>query len=206
MKVKNSKKIKKSKKKISGGVVAKDPNKKLQWKKVKLSGNLLSDDGGLGLEGLLGLEVLENPNQSVRVTREKIVKQKKPPKVTTKSENSDDDDGDGSDAERTRTSKNERKKKKKLLKKANEKKAAKTNGNEPGKFVRPLPQNNGGDGATNANGKPDSNKKKKGKKTKPSKFGDNSKNDEALLAIDDLIVRILFVLISIARSRCGQFH
>lgn len=205
MKVKNSKKIKKSKKKISGGVVAKDPNKKLQWKKVKLSGNLLSDDGGLGLEGLLGLEVLENPSQSVRVTREKIVKQKKPPKVTTKSEHSDDDDGDGSDAERTRTSKNERKKKKKLLKKANEKKAAKANGNEPGKFVRPLSQNNG-DGATNANGKPNSNKKKKGKKTKPSKFGDNSKNDEAILAIDDLIVRILFVLISIARSRCGQFH
>lgn len=194
MKVKNSRKIKKSKKKIAGGVVAKDPNKKLQWKKVKLSGNLLSDDGGLGLEGLLGLEVLENPSQSVRVTREKIVKQKKPPKVTTKSENSDDDDGDGSDVERSRISKNERKKKKKLLKKANEKKAAKLNGdkpNEPGRFVRPLPQNNGdGGGATNSNGKSDSNKKKKGKKTKPSKVNDNSKTDEALLAIDDLIVSI----------------
>lgn len=30
------------------------------WKKVKIAGNLMSDDGGIGLEGLLGLEVLEN--------------------------------------------------------------------------------------------------------------------------------------------------
>lgn len=44
-------------KKISNGT---ESNKPPQWKKVKLSGNLLSDDGGLGLEGLLGLEVLEN--------------------------------------------------------------------------------------------------------------------------------------------------
>lgn len=203
MKVKNSKKLKKPKPKIStGGAVVKDPNKKPHWKKVKLSGNLLSDDGGLGLEGLLGLEVLENPSQSVRVTREKFVKQKKPPpvKVTGMSEHSDDDDGDGSDTERSRSSKNERKKKKKLLKKANEKKAAKMNGikpNEPGRFVRPLPQKNG-NGVTNSNdGKPDTKKKKKGKKTKPSKASDNVKTDEAMLAMDDLIVRLLSIVHSL---------
>lgn len=30
------------------------------WKKVKIAGRLMSDDGGAGLEGLLGVEVLEN--------------------------------------------------------------------------------------------------------------------------------------------------
>lgn len=193
MKVKAAKKIKKSKKKMSTGVVAKDPNKKPQWKKVKLSGHLLSDDGGLGLEGLLGLEVLENPSSTVRVTREKIVKQKKTQKVPTISENSDDD-ADGSDTERSRSSKNERKKKKKLLKKANEKKAAKMNGNkpnEPGRFVRPLPENNGV-ASSNSNGNGEPNKKKKGKMAKASKASDSAKSDEALLSIDDLIVRTLF--------------
>lgn len=32
---------------------------KNKWSKVKISGNLVSDDGG-GLEGLVGLEVLED--------------------------------------------------------------------------------------------------------------------------------------------------
>lgn len=197
MKVKNSKKIKKSKKKITTGIVTKDPNKRPQWKKVKLSGNLLSDEGGIGLEGLLGLEVLENPSESIRVTKEKPSKLKKQLKVFTPTENSDDDDDDGSDSERSRRSKNERKKKKKLLKKAQEKKAAKINGtkqNEPGRFVRPLPKDNddgdvGVNDKTNSNKNRDSNKKKKGKKAKQSKPSDNAKPDEALLSIDDLIVR-----------------
>lgn len=198
MKVKTSKKINKSKKKTATSVVAKGPKKRPQWKKVKLSGNLLSDDGGIGLEGLLGLEVLENPSESVRVTREKLVKVKKQPKVVKPARNSDDDDdGDGSDTERPRRSKNERKKQKKLLKKAQEKKAAKVNGskqNEPGRFVRPLPENDGsGDGdvgdKTKSNGNRDANKKKKGKKAKATKPSDKVNTDEALLAIDDLIVR-----------------
>lgn len=200
MKAKNSKKIKKPKKKIAKSKIVKDPNRKPQWKKVKLSGNLLSDEGGIGLEGLLGLEVLENPSESVRVTREKIVKVKKSPKVPA-AKNSDDDDDDGSDTERSRRSKNERKKQKKLLKKAQEKKAAKMNGakpNEPGKFVRPLPENDDDAGneksPVKSNEKSPSNKKKKGKKAKPSKFsGPNAKtDDEPLLSMDDLIVRFFF--------------
>lgn len=42
------------------------------WKKVKIAGRLLSDDGGTGLEGLLGLEVLENFDAPIR--RQKIEK------------------------------------------------------------------------------------------------------------------------------------
>lgn len=43
-----------------------------KWKKVKLAGNLLSDEGGAGLEGLLGLEVLEN--YDCKITKQKIPK------------------------------------------------------------------------------------------------------------------------------------
>lgn len=177
------------KKAISSGIVTKNPNKQPQWKKVKLSGNLLSDDGGLGLEGFLGLEVLENPSETLRVNKEKPMKLKRPAKVL---ENSDDDDN-GSDSGRSKLSKNERKKKKKLLKKAKEMKAAKTNGtqqNEPGRFVRP-PRD---DDVKKSNANHNLNNKKKAKKAKPSKPSDNIKADEAALSINDLIVRFLAYL------------
>lgn len=48
-------------KKVSKPVIAKpDKRNSTAWEKVKLTGNLISDDGGTGLEGLLGLEVLES--------------------------------------------------------------------------------------------------------------------------------------------------
>lgn len=100
-----------------------ESNKPPQWKKVKLSGNLMSDDGGFGLEGLLGLEVLENAN-SVGVTKEKPVKVKK--ETFQSKENTLDD----SDSDDERCSKNGRQKKKKISKK----KAEKLN-STPGKFV-----------------------------------------------------------------------
>lgn len=47
--------------KIKKSVPANSNNllKNATWKKVKLAGNIVSDDGG-GLEGLIGLEVLES--------------------------------------------------------------------------------------------------------------------------------------------------
>lgn len=42
------------------------------WKKVKIAGRLMSDDGGAGLEGLLGLEVLEDFEVPIR--RQKVEK------------------------------------------------------------------------------------------------------------------------------------
>lgn len=42
------------------------------WKKVKIAGRLMSDDGGTGLEGLMGLEVLEN--SEAPIARQKIEK------------------------------------------------------------------------------------------------------------------------------------
>lgn len=41
-------------------VTKKTPLPSTGWKKVKIAGRLMSDDGGAGLEGLLGVEVLEN--------------------------------------------------------------------------------------------------------------------------------------------------
>lgn len=38
--------------------------KKPAWSKVKIAGSLVTDDGG-GLEGLIGLEVLENYDKDV---------------------------------------------------------------------------------------------------------------------------------------------
>lgn len=191
MKAKSSTKAKKSKKPNSNGIVTKRPAKPPQWKKVKLSGNLLSDDGGLGLEGLLGLEVLENPSETVRVTKERPIKLKKTATVVSNHGNSDDDEHDGSDGERSKCSKSQRKKKKKLLKKTKEKQAANGNEakqNEPGRFVRPLPENNADANTKNRN----SNKKSKAKKTKPSKPDSDAVNtDETALSIDDLIVRFV---------------
>lgn len=47
-------------------------NGEAKWKKVKLAGKLLSDEGGAGLEGLLGLEVLEN--YDCKITKQKFPK------------------------------------------------------------------------------------------------------------------------------------
>lgn len=189
-------KVKKGKGKKTPKIGSKDspsmksPSKKAQWKKVKLSGNLMSDDGGLGLEGLLGLEVLENPQESVKVTKERFIRIKDI-KVPMAEENSDESDSE-------RSSKNQRKKKKKSLKKAAEKAAAKaaakankTLKNEPGQFVRPLAENDDDDAS-----KPITNdKKKKSKKQMKQKHKPNVdvKSDESALTINDLVVRFSFV-------------
>lgn len=41
-----------------------------KWKKVKIAGNLVSDDGG-GLEGLIGLEIMEDYGTNV-VKRDEV--------------------------------------------------------------------------------------------------------------------------------------
>lgn len=46
-----------------------------EWKKIKLAGKLISDDGGVGLEGLLGLEVLEDYG-GMSITKTKFEKVK----------------------------------------------------------------------------------------------------------------------------------
>lgn len=53
-------------------VAKKQPLPSDGWKKVKIAGRLMSDDGGTGLEGLMGLEVLENFDAPIR--RQKIEK------------------------------------------------------------------------------------------------------------------------------------
>lgn len=137
-----SKNLKKKKKNVASGVqktkLKKQNNSPVQWKKVKLSGNLLSmDDGGAGLEGLLGLEVLENYDGAISITKEKRVKEKRKKLIEKNNDDSSDED-------RSKCSKNERKKKKKKLKKSKTKKAEKeerksTIKNPPGRFVRPIP-------------------------------------------------------------------
>lgn len=181
MRVKKGKKATKSTAK--GNLLKNSKKQPAQWQKVKLTGNLLSDDGGCGLEGLLGLEVLENPQKAIHVTREKRIKIKEI-KVPMAEDNSDE-------SESERSGKNQRKKKKKLLKKAKEKAAAKKKNNEPGKFVRPLPMDDDVD-VSNAvkNDDTDKKKKKKSKKTKQPKVNDDTKSNEALLSIDDLVVSI----------------
>lgn len=42
-----------------------------KWKRVKIAGNLVSDDGG-GLEGLIGLEVMEDYGNNT-VTKDKVI-------------------------------------------------------------------------------------------------------------------------------------
>lgn len=183
MKVKNAKKKKQIKKGPKEGAIQK-PSKKAQWKKVKLNGNLLSDDGGLGLEGLIGLEILEDVKGVVSITKDKPVRVKREKKLPQKEADSDD-----SDSERKKPSKNERKKKKKELKKSKDKKMAKQNNagdDEPGKFVRPL--------RTDNNVK--KSKEKKGKKSKQTKQDDSSIEPSGV-TMDDLIVSYLIYSIGI---------
>lgn len=50
-------------KKVSKNSIKSTANSK-KWKKVKIAGNLVSDDGG-GLEGLIGLEIMEDYGTNV---------------------------------------------------------------------------------------------------------------------------------------------
>lgn len=153
-------------KKILNGT---ESDKLPQWKKVKLSGNLMSDDGGVGLEGLLGLEVLENAN-SVGVTKEKPVKVKK---GTFQSK---DDTLDDSDTDDERCNKHERQKKKKISKK----KAEKLN-STPGKFVL-LRQ------GINAQTYPNEKNKKKSGKIKHEPNENDVNSNAAILSVGSLNV------------------
>lgn len=160
-------------KKISNGT---ESNKPPQWKKVKLSGNLLSDDGGFGLEGLLGLEVLENVN-SVGVTKEK------PMKVNKEKFQSNEDTFDDSDSDAERCNKNGKKKKKKISKKKIEKLNSK-----PGKFVL-LRQE------TNAETKPKEKKKKKVGKQKHELNENDMNMSGPVLSVGDLNVSFTYFFV-----------
>lgn len=167
----------KSKKKAASGISKKQfknkPGNKELWEKVKLSGNLLSDDGGANLEGLLGLEVLENYDRSSIKKQKHVIAKKLKNNFRERNENSDE-----SEAEQSRPSKNERKKKKKLQKNSN-KKRTQENGSpevEPGRFVRPIQDNK----------KKQKNGKKKGKKSKQQTSNDESITNS--LSMDDLTV------------------
>lgn len=145
---------------------------KAEWKKIKLVGNLLSDEGGIGLEGLLGLEVLENAGDVVSVLKEKYVKEKKE-KFTIS------DDESGSDDDRS-NKKNRRKKQQKLKKEKNKENSS--DDNRPGKFVRAVKAGSG-----EATKKP-----KKGKGNKAKKIAEpiEASQDEEKITINDLIVSI----------------
>lgn len=73
-------KTKKVAKKQNG--IAKSTKNNSSWQKVKLAGNLISDDGGKGLEGLLGLEVLESYDDA-SVTKAKFERAKVSLKLPT---------------------------------------------------------------------------------------------------------------------------
>lgn len=163
--------------KSNRNLIGKSRNQQPQWKKVKLSGNLLSDDGGIGLEGLLGLEVLENAGQSMSITKEKRPKVKRTKVVPDIVEENSEDSME------SKRSKNERKKKKKLLKKSKKQNAAVNH--EPGRFVRPPPDSDHDD---NVIDKTNLGKKKKQKKAKQPKQENDEKSNEAAMTIDDLNV------------------
>lgn len=65
-------KVKQIKRKVANAKKALPAAVSSEWKKVKLAGKLITNDGGAGLEGLLGVEVLENYNGSI--TRQKLPK------------------------------------------------------------------------------------------------------------------------------------
>lgn len=139
MKVKN---LKKKKKTMASGLERmgseNQNNSKLQWKKVKLSGNLLSmDDGGASLEGLLGLEVLENYGGAISITKGKRVKGKNKRTLSSVKEHNDDD----IDMDQSQCSKNERKRKQKQKKKEKRKftEDIVMVHHAPGRYVRIIP-------------------------------------------------------------------
>lgn len=154
---------------------------KPQWKKIKLAGQLLSDEGGIGLEGLLGLEVLENVGDVVSVLKERPQRVKRE-KIIAEKELS----GDESGSDNERSNKKQRRKKLQKKKKEEKKKAlSASDDNEPGKFVRMLKPVASD---ANASKKP---KKGKGGKVRKSAESNETATDEPKVNIDDLIVSIL---------------
>lgn len=140
MRVKN---LKKKKKTLASGLKRMSSrnqnNSKPQWEKVKLSGKLLSmDDGDASLEGLLGLEVLENYDGAISITKGKPVKGKNKKILSSiKKDNVDDIDMDQSQSK-----KNERKRKQKqkeFKKKKNLTEDIAITHHNPGKYVRLIP-------------------------------------------------------------------
>lgn len=156
---------------------------KLPWKKVKLSGNLLSDDGGASLEGLLGLEVLENYS-GLSITKQKLPKTKRQ-KISSK--HNDCGESDDSDSDRSRGNKNQRKKKKKKLENNKQTKVLTKNhtNHEPGKFVRPLSYS-GNDSAISKSHNAETRMKSK-------KSVDQTQNTDSVLTINDLYVSSYFI-------------
>lgn len=157
----NKKSVKKGQKKVIDKSA-----KSAAWQKVKLTGNLVSDDGGFGLEGLIGLEVLEDAG-AVSVTKQKLAKVKK---NAPKFEHSDD-----SDSDHAKNSKNRKKKLKKLKKKA---KQTTEDDSAPGKFVRPL--------YADSNNKTKPSEQKKSKKLNEAEADEESK--PVGVTMDELIV------------------
>lgn len=176
-------KVKNIKKRKSSGF-KENTKTKLPWKKVKLSGNLLSDDGGASLEGLLGLEVLENYN-GISITKEKPPKTKRQ-KIISKRNYSDE--SDDSDSKQSRGNTNQRKNKKKLEKNKKKKMLTKSHMNhEPGKFVRPLSSND----SDMTNPEVDNLKAKRNSKIAQPQTQNADTNNSAF-TIDDLIVSSYF--------------
>lgn len=132
----------------------------------------MSDEGGIGLEGLLGLEVLENAADVVTVLKERPAKVKR--EKFEREELSDDENG--SDNER---SSNKKRRKKLQKKKKDNNKSGGSADAEPGKFVR-LKQ------------PADKNVPKKGKAAKVRKSIESSEPspDEEKVTVNDLIVSI----------------
>lgn len=141
----------------------------------------MSDEGGIGLEGLLGLEVLENAADVVSVLKERPAKVKREKFEREKLS----DDENGSDNERS----SNKKRRKKLQKK---KKDNNTNGgpadDEPGKFVR-LKQ------------PADKNVPKKAKKGKAAKVAKSIESSEPSPDEDKVTVNDLIVSIAIGSTR-----
>lgn len=160
---------------------------KPQWKKIKLSGKLLSDEGGIGLEGLLGLEVLENAGQVVSVLKEKPQRVKRE-KIIKEDELSGDESGSDHDKDVNKKKQRKKKQKKKKKKEDAANKGKDSDDNEPGKFVRVM--------KAAAPGSDASKKPKKGKAGKQIKSAetDETNPDEVKTTIDDLIVSIFEIM------------
>lgn len=111
-------------------------SKTMDWKEVKLSGNLLTDDSVGMLDGLIGLEVLENYDktmvQKIKTKRPKRKKNEAPLQSNKKSSSS----GDGSDEDEAGPAKKKAKKKqKKPSEPEEEEEVEETETHQAGRFV-----------------------------------------------------------------------
>ncbi|XP_005189033.1 ATP-dependent RNA helicase ddx24 [Musca domestica] len=170
-----------------GGPKAKLPriNKNdASWEKVKIKGNVVSEDG-VGLEGLIGLEVLETydpalvemskPKSTRKEKRMERKKANKKPKKTSE-ENDEDDDNENSDdslSESEDDSDDDNEGGKKSKKASYKERLAlklqkRRERREQRKLQRKLAKKQGGGAVTNDN-KNDKKKPKDGKKNKKSK-------------------------------------